>query len=97
MISSSDNTSIASKGENSDFLYEKKYHGNSLEGGTLPLTRARPGGGAVIRRRSGFSHIAKRTAARSATKFAIAVQPTIWHIFKKRWPDDTKGDASRSH
>ena len=38
MISSSDNTLIASKGENSDFLSEEKYHGNSLEGGTLPLT-----------------------------------------------------------
>ena len=25
----------------------------------------------------------KKTAARSAAKFAIAVQPTIWHISKK--------------
>ena len=46
---------------------------------------------------SGFSQIAKKTAARSAAKFAIAVQPTIWHISKKRWPDDPKGHASRSH
>ena len=38
MISSSDNTLIASKGENSDLLSYEKYHGNSLEGGTLPLS-----------------------------------------------------------
>ena len=31
---------------------------------------------------SGFSQIAKKTAACSAVKFAIAVQPTIWHISK---------------
>ena len=38
MISSSDNTLIASKCENNDFLSYEKYHGYSLEGGTLPLT-----------------------------------------------------------
>ena len=37
IISSSDNTFVGSKGENSDFLSQEKYHGNSLEGGTLPL------------------------------------------------------------
>ena len=37
IISSSDNTLIASKGENSDFLSYEKYHRISLEGGTLPL------------------------------------------------------------
>ena len=44
------------------------------------LTRARPGGGG-----GGVS-----APARSAAKFAIAVQPIIWHIKKKRWPDDPK-------
>ena len=28
----------------------------------------------------------EKTAARSAAKFAIAVQPTIWHIFEKADP-----------
>ena len=43
----------------------------------MPLNPRTAGG------RSGFSQIAKKTAARSAAKFAIAVQPTIWHISKK--------------
>ena len=46
------------------------------------------GGGGYPPPPSGFSQIAKKTAARSAAKFAIAIQPTIWHIFKKtmtRW------------
>ena len=38
IISSPDNTLIASKGENSDFLSYEKYNGNSLGGGTLPLS-----------------------------------------------------------
>ena len=40
-----------------------------------------------------FSQIAKKTAARSVAKFAIAVQPTIWHIFKQtmiRWPQRSR-------
>ena len=48
------------------------------------LTRARPGGGYPSGRPpSGFSQIAKKTVARSVAKFAIAVQPAIWHISKK--------------
>ena len=39
----------------------------------------------------------EKTAAHSAAKFAIAVQPTISHISKKRRPDDTKGHVTRSH
>ena len=31
-----------------------------------------------------FADSEKKTAARSAAIFAIAVQPTIWHISKKR-------------
>ena len=39
----------------------------------------------------------EKTAARSAAKFAIAVQPTIWHISKKkRRPADPKGHVTRS-
>ena len=64
-------------------------------GGTVPLTRARPGGGYQPPPLRFFAD-SEKTAARSAAKFAIAVQPTIWHISKKRWPDDTKGHDSRS-
>ena len=44
-------------------------------------TRARPGGGAVIRPLRFFAD-SENTVACSAAKFAIAVQPTIWHISK---------------
>ena len=40
------------------------------------LTRARPGG-AVIRPPLRFFADSEKTAARSAAKFAIAIQPTI--------------------
>ena len=42
-----------------------------------------PAGGAVIRPLRFFAG-SEKTAARSAAKFAIAVQPTIWHIKKKK-------------
>ena len=48
----------------------------------------RTAGGAVIRPPLRFFADSGKTAARSAAKFAIAVQPTIWHISKKtmtRW------------
>ena len=38
VISSPNQTFIASKGENSDFLSWEKYYEYSLEGGTLPLS-----------------------------------------------------------
>ena len=45
------------------------------------LTRAQPVG-AVIRPLRFFAD-SEKTAARSAAKFAIAIQPKIWHISKK--------------
>ena len=60
----------------------------------ITVNRARPG--AVIRPLRFFAD-SEKTAAPSAAKFAIAIQSTIWHISKKRWPDDTKGHASWSH
>ena len=41
----------------------------------------------------------EKTAARSAAKFAIAVQPTIWHISKKtttRWPQRSRDQVAVS-
>ena len=58
------------------------------------LTRARPGGGYPPLR---FFADSEKTAAGSAAKFAIAVQPTILAHFQKWWPNDPKGHASRSH
>ena len=46
---------------------------------TIFLTRARPGGGGYQPPLRFFAD-GEKTAARSAVKFAIAVQPTIWHI-----------------
>ena len=48
---------------------------------SCPGFNPRTGGGGVdFNPPWGFSQIAKKTAARSAAKFAIAVQLTIWHI-----------------
>ena len=55
------------------------------------LSRARPGGGVSAPLR--FFADSEKAVGRSAAKFAIAVQPTIWHISKKLWPDDLKGHA----
>ena len=59
------------------------------------LASERPGRGGYPPLRF-FADNKKKTAALSAAKFAIAIQPTIWHLSpKKRWPDDPKGHASR--
>ena len=63
--------------------------GGPMTGGVGALSRARPGGGGgypppPLR----FVVDSEKTAARSAAKFAIAIQPTIWHISKRtmtRW------------
>ena len=40
----------------------------------------------------------EKTAVRSAAKFAIAIQLTFRHIFKKKlWPDDPKGHVTMLH
>ena len=54
------------------------------------------GGGVDFNPPVRFFADSEKTAARSAAKFAIAVQPTIWHISKKRRPTDPKGHVTRS-
>ena len=70
-----------------------------LRAGTVPLTLAPAGWLISTPPPYGFSQIAKKTVARSAAKFAIAVQPTIWHISKKtmtRWPQRSRDQVAWS-
>ena len=55
--------------------------------GPTLLVSPRTAGGSYPPLQVFFSQIAKKTAAHSAAKFAIAVQPTTWHIYKKKNDD----------
>ena len=52
---------------------------NFEQGGIVPLTRARPGGGAHMCPPHRFFADSRKMAARSAAKFGIAVQSSFAH------------------
>ena len=63
------------------------------------LTLAPAGGGGWVQPPLRFFADSEKTATRSAAKFAIAVQPTIWHISKKttnRWPQRSRDQVAVS-
>ena len=100
IISSPDNTFIAFKSENSDYPSKEKYNGHSLEGGTLPLTRAplaldfpSPTGGCSTHPRLSRLLLVVEENGKSVRKFVKNDFVTItvnFSLKSKLWPQGQK-------